>query len=86
MSCEHENFTCITKIARLTAVEGGQVIRWDAAVQIICSDCGHPFRFLGLPIGSLINGAATSVDGEEARLAIAPRGGAGDPVPLPAAS
>ncbi|HKB35360.1 MAG TPA: hypothetical protein VKD72_02835 [Gemmataceae bacterium] len=39
---------------------------------IRCEQCGTPFRFIGLPAGLGLNGAAVSVDGTEARLAIAP--------------
>jgi hypothetical protein len=33
-----------------------------------------PFRFIGLPVGLDLEGASVSIDGTEARLAIAPRG------------
>ena len=43
-------------------------------VQVKCTDCGLPFRFIGLPAGLDLNGAAVSADAQEARLAIAPKG------------
>jgi hypothetical protein len=47
--------------------------RFCADIRIEC-ECGHPFQFLGLPLGLDLNGAAMDVDGQEARLAIAPVG------------
>jgi hypothetical protein len=48
--------------------------RFSADVRIRCAGCGHPMRFIGLPMGLDLNGAAVSVDGKEARLAIHPWG------------
>lgn len=48
--------------------------RFSADIRIECADCGRPFQFLGLPLGLDLNGAAMDVDGQEARLAIAPVG------------
>jgi len=45
-----------------------------ADVSIKCEKCGHPFQFIGLPLGLNMRGAAMSVDGQTARLAIAPVG------------
>lgn len=67
--CEHRNFEANVNVNRIEDVG-----RFAADVSIRCADCGVPFRFLGLPSGVDLNGAAVSVNGEEARLAIAPRG------------
>lgn len=49
--------------------------RFTAEVRIECADCGRPFQFINLPIGlDLQEGATMSVDGQEARLAVAPVG------------
>jgi hypothetical protein len=48
--------------------------RFMADVKIECADCGRPFQFLGLPLGLDLNGAAMDVEGQTARLAIAPVG------------
>lgn len=64
-NCLHENFSARVNVNRLT--DSG---RFNADVTIKCADCGEPFRFLGLPCGSDLNGAAVSADGTEARLAI----------------
>ena len=45
-----------------------------AEVRIRCADCGLPFQFLSLPLGLHLGGAAMSVDGQEARLAVVPVG------------
>lgn len=74
INCEHNDFTVEVDVNRLPAVEGGPIERYSADVRIKCAECGVPFRFLGLPAGLDLTGAATSVDGEEARLAILPRG------------
>lgn len=74
MECEHRNFTASVAVARITHGDGGQVYRYQADVRVNCVDCGLPFRFIGLPAGLDLDGAATSVDALEARLAIAPKG------------
>jgi hypothetical protein len=48
--------------------------RFSADVRIRCADCGKRMRFIGLPMGLDLNGAAVSADGTEARLAIHPTG------------
>ena len=75
MSCNHENFAAEVDVNRLLPSEdAGEPHRWQADVRIKCADCGLPMRFIGLPAGLDLNGAAVSVDGEEGRFAIAPRG------------
>lgn len=63
--CKHENFDAHVRVNRLT--DSG---RFSADIGIKCRECGVPFRFLGLPAGLDLNGAAVSADGTEARLAI----------------
>lgn len=65
MKCEHKDFDALVKVNRLE--DSG---RFNAEVSIKCTECGEPFRFLGLPCGLDLNGAAVSADGEEACLAI----------------
>jgi hypothetical protein len=69
MSCQHKDFAATVDVYRLE--DSG---RFSADVRITCTECGTPFRFIGLPAGLDLNGAAVSVDGCEARLAIAPKG------------
>lgn len=68
-ACSHLNFSASVDVSRLEDVG-----RFTADVRIRCDDCGCPMRFIGLPAGVDLNGAAVSVDGTEARLAIAPKG------------
>ncbi len=68
MTCAHDDFEATVEVNRLQ--DSG---RFMADVRIKCAKCGEPFRFLGLPAGLDLNGAAVSVDGEEARLAIGTR-------------
>lgn len=68
-SCKHESFAAEVDVNRLE--DSG---RFSADVRIACADCGLKFRFIGLPCGLDLNGAAVSIDATEARLAIAPVG------------
>jgi hypothetical protein len=72
--CEHLNFSCECDVNRLPTKEGGPIERFCMDVRVKCADCGLPFRFIGLPAGLDLNGAATSVDACEGRFAIAPKG------------
>lgn len=67
--CKHEIFDCSVNVARFEDIG-----RFSADVRIVCQQCNTPFRFIGLPAGVDLNGAAVSIDGTEARLAIAPKG------------
>lgn len=66
--CPHMNFSANVDVSRLETSG-----RFMADVRIKCTECGEPFRFLGLPAGIDLDGAAVSVDGFEARLAIGTR-------------
>ena len=68
MECKHEDFIANVRVERMEDIG-----KFAADVTVKCSQCGQPFKFLGLPGGSLMDGAAVSVDGTEARLAIAPQ-------------
>ncbi len=46
--------------------------RYTADIRIVCQKCQTPFRFLGLPIGLDLTGAAVSPDGTEGRFSLAP--------------
>lgn len=67
--CKHMSFSANVAVNRIEDVG-----RFAADVTIKCADCGLPFQFLGLEPGLKRDGAAVSVDGLEARLAIAPKG------------
>lgn len=68
-SCQHMNFDADVTVNRIEDTG-----RFNADVKIVCADCKVPFRFIGLPTGLDMNGAAVSVDGCEGRFAIAPKG------------
>ena len=67
--CVHMNFEVNAIINRLEDTG-----RFMADIRIKCTDGGKPFQFLGLEPGLKINGATVSIDGLEARMAIAPEG------------
>lgn len=69
MTCEHHDFNAQCQITRLE--DTGQFM---LEVRVHCTQCKVPFQFAGLPAGLNLRGAAVSVDGQEARLAIAPAG------------
>lgn len=67
--CDHPGFKVHVVVNRLEDTD-----QFVADIQIDCDVCGLAFQFLGLPAGVNLQGAAVSVDGTEARLAIAPSG------------
>lgn len=67
--CKHENFRAEVNVHRLT---GEEPMRFNSDIKIFCAVCGLPFRFRGLPVGLLLDGAAMNFDGTEARFAIVP--------------
>ena len=71
--CAHNVFDAQVSVIRLTD-DGGTVTGYQAEVRIHCEECGTPFEFLGLPPGCDTQGAAVSIDGQEALLAIAAKG------------
>lgn len=73
--CEHKDFNAKVAVNRLE--DSG---KFNADVAISCSQCGLPFQFLGLTAGLNLSGAAVSIDGLEARLAICPQGAQQSPI------
>lgn len=67
--CKHESFCATCNVIRTKDAKS-----FSADLTIKCEQCGTPFQFIGLPAGLDLNGAATSADATEARLAIAPKG------------
>lgn len=70
MSCKHNTETSAT--VNLNYLEDSG--RYMADVTLSCVTCGKRFKFLGLPLGLDLNGAAVSFDGHTASLAVAPDG------------
>ena len=67
LDCQHESFRATVNVVRL--LDSG---RFSADVRVNCDRCGEPFCFAGLPVGLDLDGAAVSVDHQEARIAIYP--------------
>lgn len=78
--CDHNNFAAEVAVARLTSTDGGPVTSYLAEIRIRCEQCGIPFEFRGLETGLNLQGAAMSIDAQEANLAIIPQGT--EPTPL----
>lgn len=70
--CEHFNFESHARIGRLTDDEGGPVTGYSADIRIKCSDCGHPFTWVGVPFGYSPAQPMVSVDGQQLRAPITP--------------
>lgn len=68
-NCKHDNFAAEVDVTKLET--SGRMM---ADVRIKCADCDKPLRFIGLPVGLDLNGAAVSADGTEARIAVYPVG------------
>jgi hypothetical protein len=62
--CDHRSFSASVIVNRF-----GNDEKYIVEVQAHCNDCEMPLKFLGLPMGLDMNGAAVSVDRQEARLA-----------------
>lgn len=75
-TCVHVNFGVRADIGRLkdndNQPDDAPVKNYVAEITVVCTDCLKPFRFIGLPCGVDLEGAAVSVDGREARLRILP--------------
>ena len=67
--CTHPDFDVFATINRIEDTG-----RFNADIQIVCAKCKKKFRFIGLPMGLDMNGAAVSPDGTEGRFAIHPVG------------
>lgn len=73
--CAHMNFHANVAVGRLQAGEtDATIVGYTADIHIKCSDCGLPFEFAGLPMGSSPMQPMCSVDGQEARMPIMPKG------------
>lgn len=72
--CEHNNFLADVSVGRLSQTDGGPITSYTADIRIRCADCDLPFEFLGLECGFDLQGARVSIDGQEARIALAPKG------------
>jgi hypothetical protein len=72
MECAHESFQATTSVGRLSRVEGGPVTGYTADIAIKCSECGLPFRFIGIAAGNHHAEPRVSIDGTELRAPLEP--------------
>lgn len=70
--CPHMQFRTITRVGRLSDVEGGPITGYTAEIKVECVDCGLPFRFRGLAAGSHFAEPRVSADGTELRAPLEP--------------
>jgi hypothetical protein len=71
--CEHVQFVSEVDVIRIVEDErSSEVIGYTAEVNVRCADCGQPFRFIGLPVGTAGEIGTMSADCLEARLPIEP--------------
>lgn len=75
--CKHENFNCFANVGRLTDLVGRppDELAFTVDVRITCIDCGMPFEWVGLPNGSSHYQPTVSIDGQELRAPLVPKGG-----------
>lgn len=68
-TCNHENHAAQVGVFALTPTEGGPVTAYTADIRVSCaSDCGLPFGFPGVPVGSSPRFPTTSPDATELRV------------------
>lgn len=72
MTCLHESFRCSANVGGLSQVEGGPITGYTVDIMIECTQCGLPFRFIGLAAGNSPDGPRVSVDGKELRAPLEP--------------
>jgi len=73
--CAHENFTATVKVNRLTKSDSDPtVIAHSADIRINCVECGLPFEFIGVDAGMMPSKPMVSVDAQELRAPIRPKG------------
>lgn len=65
MSCIHPDLCSEAEVVR---AEGTG--RFVIHISVKCNECGALMRFVGLPVGTSMNGASVSPDGTVARLAM----------------
>ena len=70
--CPHMNFRADVRVGRLTDKEGGPVTGYSADVKIHCTECGLPFRFLGLAAGYHYAEPRVSIDATALRAPLEP--------------
>lgn len=70
--CAHENMDAGVEVNRLTTIHGGPVTAYSADIRIQCTDCGEPFRWIGVRAGAMPDRPMVSVDETELHAPIRP--------------
>jgi hypothetical protein len=70
--CQHIRFQCQANIGRLSHEDGGPITGYCAEITVKCSECGLPFRFIGLEAGNDPFLPRVSIDGTELRAPLEP--------------
>lgn len=65
--CAHEDFAANVAVARL--LDTGKFV---AEVTVHCTQCGEPFRFVGVPAGLRFDAPTVSIDGTTLNAPIEP--------------
>ncbi len=70
--CQHQKFQCDARIGRLSDTDDGPITGYTANIKVTCSDCGLPFRFIGIAAGNHYAEPRVSLDGTELRAPLEP--------------
>jgi hypothetical protein len=72
MTCEHQAFQCNAAVGRLSELPGGPITSYTVEITVHCTECGLPFRFIGLPAGNHYAEPRVSMDGTQLRAPLEP--------------
>ena len=75
MACKHLDFAASVVCNRLTKSDKEpEIIAYAAEIRINCANCGLPFEFIGVEAGLMPDRPMSSVDAQELRVPIRPKG------------
>lgn len=73
--CAHMNFKAQVNVFRLTdSADESKVNGYTAEIRINCIECDLPFEFIGVDAGMMPTKPMASVDAQELRVPIRPKG------------
>jgi hypothetical protein len=70
--CTHDRFTTVAEMARLVDPDTEEVVMLRVKLKVTCSDCGLPFRFVGLPTAESTKFPTVNPDATELRAPVEP--------------
>jgi hypothetical protein len=74
-ACEHLNFKANVDVHRLLDNrDNSKVVGYSADIRIRCAECDLPFEFIGVDAGLMPDKPMASVDAQELRAPIRPKG------------